>query len=91
MSALDSIRPYAKAIVGFVSPGVIALVAAVQDASPGGSAITGAEWVGIGAACVLTGSAVFMVPNTDPTAEHQDQSVQPPEVEDQLGHRLRGS
>ena len=79
MSALDNIAPYWKAVVGFVSPGVVALVAAVQDGSPGGSSITGPEWVGIAAACILTGSAVFAVPNKDPQADHQDESVQPPD------------
>lgn len=75
---LDKIKPYAKAIIAFVSPGVVGLVAAVQDASPGGSAVTGPEWVGIAAACVLTGGAVFATPNRDPRALHQDESVQPP-------------
>lgn len=75
---LDSIKPYLKAVVGFVAPGVATLVAAVQDASPGGSTITSTEWVGILAACVLTGGAVFYTPNKDPQAQHQDESVQPP-------------
>ena len=84
---LDSIKPYAKAIVAFITPGVTGLLAAVQDASPGGSAVTGPEWVGIGAACILTGGAVFSVPNRDPQALHQAESVQPPEssVGDGLG------
>ena len=61
---LDKIRPYAKAVVGFVTPGVTALVAAVQEGSPGSAAVTGPEWVGIVAACVITGGLVFAVPNT---------------------------
>lgn len=56
-------RKYAKAALGFITPGVVALVAAVQDASPGGAAVTGPEWVGIGAAMVLTGGAVYLTPN----------------------------
>jgi hypothetical protein len=72
---MTKLAPYLKALVGFITPGVVGLVAAVQDASPGGSAITGPEWVGIGAACILTGGAVFSTPNLDPKAE----SVQPPE------------
>ena len=76
---MDKIAPYWKAIVGFVTPGVIAAVAAVQDGSPGGQGITMPEWVGIAAACVLTGGAVFAVPNKDPNADHQDESVQPPD------------
>ena len=77
---MDSIKPYLKALVGFVTPGVVGLVAAVQDGSPGGSGVTGPEWVGIAAACILTGGAVFTVPNKDPQALHQDESVQPPEM-----------
>lgn len=76
---LDSIKPYLKAVVAFITPGVTTLVAAVQDASPGGSNITGPEWVGIFAACILTSGLVYAVPNKDPQAEHQDESVQPPE------------
>lgn len=75
---MDRFKPYAKAIVGFLTPGVVALVAAVQDASPGGSHVTTPELVGIGAACILTGGLVFSVPNKDDLALHQDESVQPP-------------
>ena len=75
---LDSVKPYAKALAAFITPGVAALVAAVQDASPGRSDITGPEWVGIFATCILTSGAVYAVPNRDPRATHQDESVQPP-------------
>ena len=60
---MKTIAPYAKAVIGFVTPGVVALVTAVQDSSPGGSSVTGPEWVGIGAACILTGAGVYAVPN----------------------------
>ena len=63
---IDSLKPYVKAVVGFITPGVVALVAAVQDASPAGSSVTGPEWVGIGAACFLTGGAVFFARNKQP-------------------------
>ena len=76
---MDKLTPYLKTLVGFVTPGVVGLVAAVQDGSPGGSAITAPEWVGIGAACILTGGAVFGIPNKDPQALHQAESVQPPD------------
>jgi hypothetical protein len=75
---LDRIAPYWKAVTAFISPGVVGLVAAVQDGSPGGSSITGPEWVGIAAACILTGGAVFAVPNKDPRGLHQQESTQPP-------------
>lgn len=74
---MNRTAPYAKALIAFITPGVVALVAAVQDGSPGGSGVTGPEWVGIGAACVLTGSLVYAAPNKDPEATHQDESVQP--------------
>lgn len=66
MTVIDAAAPCAKAVVGFITPGVVALVAAVQDASPGGSGVTGPEWVGIGAAMILTAGAVYAVPNTQP-------------------------
>lgn len=62
---MKTIAPYAKAIIGFVTPGVVALVAAVQGGSPGGATVTGPEWVGIGAACILTGASVYAVPNKE--------------------------
>lgn len=77
MKIIDKIKPYLKALVAFVTPGVVGLVAAVQDGSPGDSTVTGAEWVGIAAACLLTGGAVFGAPNKDPKGTHQEESVQP--------------
>jgi hypothetical protein len=75
---LNAVLPYAKAVVGFLTPGVLALVAANQAESPGGSAVTSSEWISVLAACILTGGLVFGVPNKDPQALHQDESVQPP-------------
>ena len=63
MNVIELVKPYAKAIVGFVAPGVVALVTAVADASPRGSHVTGPEWIGIAAACILTSAAVYAVPN----------------------------
>lgn len=60
---MKSIAPYWKAVLGFITPGVVALVAAVTDASPGGGDVTGPEWVGIVAAMIVTGGLVFGVPN----------------------------
>lgn len=60
---MNAIAPYYKAVVAFVLPGVVALVSAVQDGSPRGSSITGPEWVGILAACLLTAGGVYAVPN----------------------------
>ena len=75
---MNRAAPYLKAVVAFVAPGVVTLLAAVQDASPGGSSVTAPEWVGIAAACILTSAGVYAVPNKDPQATHQQESVQPP-------------
>lgn len=75
---MDRIKPYAKAVLGFITPGAVVIGSAVTAASDGGSAITAAEWVTAAVACVVTGSLVFGVPNKDPRARHQDESVQPP-------------
>ena len=77
---LDKIKPYAKAVAAFLAPSVTALVQAVQESSQGGTAITGPEWIGILAAGLITGGAVYTIPNRDPLAEHQRESVQPPHV-----------
>lgn len=75
---MEKIAPYWKAVVGFVAPGVVTLGAAVTEASDGGSHITTAEWVTALVACVVTSTAVWGVPNRDPEATHQEESVQPP-------------
>ena len=75
---LEKLKPYAKAVIGFVAPGAVLIGSAVTDASDGGSVITGAEWVTALVACLVTAGAVYKVPNKDPQAEHQDESVQPP-------------
>ena len=77
--ALDRyVKPYAKALVGFLAPGAVAVAAAVTEASHGGSTVTGAEWLGALAACFVTAGAVWAVPNTDPRGVRQAESVQPP-------------
>jgi hypothetical protein len=63
MNIIDKIKPYAKAVVGFITPGVVALGVAVQESSPGGQAVTVAEWIGIALACLGTGAVVYGVPN----------------------------
>ena len=65
----DKIAPYWKAILGFVAPGAVVIGSAVTEASDGGTAITGAEWVTAIVACIVTGSAVYAVPNRAPS-EH---------------------
>lgn len=61
---------YWKAILGFITPGVVALGVAVTDDSAAGSDITRTEWVGIVVAMLLTGTAVAVKrngPSNDPT------------------------
>ena len=75
---LDTLRPYAKAVVAFIAPGATIAVASVQSGSEGGGTITSAEWVTIIATMIITAGAVHAVPNKDPKALHQSESVQPP-------------
>ena len=75
---MTKIAPYWKAVVAFITPGAATIGVAVTDASAGGSAITGAEWVTAVVACLLTAGAVYTVPNRDPEGTHQDESTQPP-------------
>ena len=60
---LEQLAPYWKAVLGFVAPGAVVIGSAVTEASDGGTAITGAEWVTAIVACIVTGSAVYAVPN----------------------------
>jgi uncharacterized membrane protein HdeD (DUF308 family) len=84
---VNAIAPYLKAVVGFIVPGIIALFAAVSDGSDNGQTITGPEWIGILAACILTAAGVWGVPNRDPNATHQRESVQPPPGRNEAGVR----
>ncbi len=65
---LTKVKPYAKALVGFVAPGAVLIGSAVTEVSDGGTTITGAEWVTAAVACVVTSGAVWGFKNT-PSAE----------------------
>ena len=58
-----------KAIVGFFTPGVIALGMAITTESPGGASVTPAEMIGIALAMLATGGLVFAVPPNPVRAE----------------------
>jgi hypothetical protein len=75
---MNKLSPYWKSFVGFIAPGAVVLGAAVTPDSYGGSSIILGEWVTALVACVVTSAAVYRVPNRDPQARHQDESVQPP-------------
>lgn len=66
---LDKIKPYAKAVIGFVAPGAVLLIAAVQPGSDGGTVITVAEWITAACTCVATSAGVYAVPNRTPADE----------------------
>jgi len=77
---MEKIAPYLKAVAGILVPFAGQVLAAMQDASPGGSAITQTEWVTAVLTSFVAGAAVWAVPNKDPNAEHQAESVQPPQL-----------
>jgi hypothetical protein len=69
---MKKIAPYAKALIGAVVAGLASAQQALDD-----GVISSAEGVGIAAAVFAGLVLVFSVPNRDPEAEHQDESVQP--------------
>jgi len=60
---MNSLAPYFKALVAFIAPGAVVLTSAVAEASAGGELITGGEWVTAICATIITGAAVYAVPN----------------------------
>ena len=54
-----------KSIVAFVTPGVVALGVALTAGSPGESAVTKEEWLGIAVAMFGTSLLVFKARNAD--------------------------
>ena len=74
---VNAIAPYYKAVAAITVPFLGSVIAAMQDASPGGSNITGSEWLAAVVLALVSGGVVFGVPNTDPTGGHQSESVQP--------------
>jgi hypothetical protein len=79
MSALDKIAPYYKAVTGFAVPFLGSVGFALTEASASGSDITTGEWVQAAVLGLVGGGTVFSIPNKDPKAQHQHESVQPPE------------
>lgn len=72
---MTGVLPYAKAIVGALVAGLGALGTALTD-----GAVSAQEWVAVASATLVALGVVFGVPNRDPQAAHQDESVQPPEA-----------
>jgi len=73
---VNTIAPYYKAAIAV--PFLGSVIAAMQDASPGGSNVVGSEWLAAVVLALVSGGVVLGVPNTDPTASHQSESTQPP-------------
>lgn len=64
MDIIGTIRPVAKAVVGFVAPGAVIIASAVLDNSAGGATITQGEWITAAAACLITAAGVYTVRNS---------------------------
>lgn len=57
------INEYRKAIAALLVPPLALLGVALTDASDGGGAVTGPEWVNIAIAALLGTTAVALIPN----------------------------
>ena len=75
---MNKIAPYAKALIGALVAALGALGAALTPDATGLVSVNEGEWVAVVSALLVGLLAVFAVPNKDPQAEHQDESVQPP-------------
>ena len=75
---MTTFAPYAKALIGALVAALGALGAALTPDADGLVSVTPGEWVAVVSALLVGLLAVFAVPNKDPEAEHQDESVQPP-------------
>lgn len=75
---MNKVAPYAKAVIGAVVAGLASAQQALDD-----GIISAAEGVGIAGAVFAGLVLVFSIPNKDPEAEHQDESVQPPSIFDE--------
>lgn len=70
---MKTIAPYAKAIVGALIAGLGSLQQSLDN-----DTVTAQEWTGVAIATLSGLALVWAIPNKDPDAEHQDESVQPP-------------
>jgi hypothetical protein len=70
---MTKFAPYAKAIVAAIVAGLGSLYQALDD-----STVSSQEWVAVAMTTLAGLAVVFAVPNKDPEAEHQAESVQPP-------------
>jgi hypothetical protein len=87
---MDKIAPYYKALTAFVVPFLTQIVAGLTPASDGGQNLTTSEWLTALITSLVAGGVVFAIPNKDPEASHQDESVQPPEADGPRGGGVWG-
>lgn len=76
---MKNIAPYAKALTGAVIAGLGSLGTALLPEESGAVIVTAGEWVAVASATLTASLVVWAIPNRDPNAEHQDESVQPPD------------
>ena len=70
--------PYAKALIAILGAAITTALVQLPDSEA-------VQTYGPIVASILTALSVYAVPNKDPQAEHQDESVQPPEQRNILG------
>lgn len=59
----DKLAEYRKAIAGFITPGIVVVIASLAPASDSGAAVTLSEWLYVALAILGTGTIVAAVPN----------------------------
>lgn len=70
---MTALSPYLKSITAALVAGLAVLATSLDNGE-----LTAQEWI-YAAIAFLTGlGAVYAIPNKDPQAAHQDESVQPP-------------
>jgi hypothetical protein len=79
---MSKIAPYAKAVTGAAIAGLASLQQALGD-----GIVDAGEWTGVAIATLSGLALVWAIPNKDPEAKHQDESVQPPAPADSDPHR----
>lgn len=84
---MSKIAPYMKALIGALIAGLASLQQSLDD-----GAVTAQEWTGIAIATLSGLALVWAIPNKDPEARHQDESVQPSAhpTHDENGQRILG-
>lgn len=60
---MEALAPYWKAVMAFLAPAAVVVIASVTEVSDGGTAITGSEWITALATAVVTAGGVYAVPN----------------------------